>query len=94
MSAGKPLGIEMVQLDDSNRVIVLDRDLRQAVDYCIHGRVQCIGCQHWCLLGTESLKVVQSGVAPVCNVCASLHITADTPMVGEVEDRKIGDGPH
>lgn len=79
------------------QVVVLDRvDENVETEYCIHGRVQCHKCLAWCLLGSETLKLVRSGsVVGICMPCArKLPSEAWSRRAGHIDDHKREDGPH
>jgi hypothetical protein len=82
----------------ANSVVVLDRiEPGQPVpDYCIHGRATCVGgCGEWVWLGSETVKLVESGRAqPVCRECVRLLVSPDVRLTGHVEDHRRADGPH
>lgn len=64
-------------------------------EYCIHGRVTCVGCGDWCWLGHQTYEAVSSGaVAPVCKPCAGQYIPAGLERSGNIQDHRRADGPH
>lgn len=84
---------------EGTAVIVLERIVEGVdPDYCIHGRCTCRNCDHWCWLGDETHKIVETGeVMPLCKECATVMIPPDAVKVGPIEranDHRRADGPH
>lgn len=83
-----PLSMQFIQPDRS-KVVILDRinDVAKP-DYCIHGRTKCFGCDQWCHLGSETLKVVESGAAtPMCIHCAN-GVVSKNNLIARAEDHR------
>lgn len=64
--------------------------------YCVHGRTVCVGgCNEWCWLGSETVKVVQSGEAlPLCVPCSRKIIPSGTQPAKRTHDHLRAHGPH
>lgn len=59
------------------RIVVVERRQPNAVpEYIVHGETQCRGCDHWCWLGSETMKLVLKGLQAVCVECASTSAQA------------------
>lgn len=84
--------------DDTERtaVVVLERvTIHRTTDYCVHGRVKCVTCGHWCWLGNRTLDLVSTGAAlPVCQPCVRELIPPGTPVDCNANDHRRADGPH
>jgi hypothetical protein len=89
--ASRPaIGFNLVQTD-RQKLIVLERieDNPEPVDYCVHGRTKCFGCDRWCHLGPETFEVVNSGSAtPYCMQCATPLVQDPRLYIGSYDDRK------
>lgn len=67
--AKPPLTIKFVKTD-RRKAVILERTTKPPA-FMVWGRTRCMHCDHWCHLGGETLKVVESGEAsPMCDVCA------------------------
>ncbi len=83
-------------------LVVLDviDELETPPAHCVHGRTQCIQCQRWCWLGSQTYPKVVSGEAyPACKDCAYLILNhpanRDTAkLLGNAGDHQRADGPH
>ncbi len=82
-----PLSMKFVQ-PDRRKLVVLGRIADDPEpDYCVHGRTRCYECDAWCHLGSETIKVVESGEAmPMCTHCATGLIKPDG-LIRHVDDR-------
>lgn len=80
-------------------LVVLDRVVRHKTpEYCVHGYVSCVKCDHMCWLGHETVKgVTERGLVPICLDCAK-KMKANGLLPGEpddrIEDHLRKDGPH
>lgn len=83
-------------------IIILDRisPIGALPDYCVHGRVRCYRCDHWCYLGTSTHDYVLRGAHPICEPCG-LEIAKEHPdfdweanRIARAEDHRREDGPH
>lgn len=66
-----PLEMQFVMPDRQKMICLEAIEDVPAPTYCVHGRTKCFGCERWCHLGVETLKVVSAGIAtPYCMRCS------------------------
>lgn len=78
-------------------VVVVDRIVDgEQPDYCVHGKVTCHRCEHWCWLGDKTYETVITGeVAPMCVECATeIGVHLHGVPIQNVGDHLRKDGPH
>lgn len=76
-------------------VVIVDRvrDLTEAPTYCIHGFTNCVKCDEWCYLGSETKRVVLSREAvPLCIVCGQESIPEGSELMKRVFDHPADRG--
>lgn len=65
------------------KMVVVDRVdelTEEELDYCVHGRCTCFGCQKWCWLGSETYAAVTAQQArPVCKPCMTAAMEKMSP---------------
>ena len=93
-----PLGVTKIEMitPGKDAVVVLERVQKGSQPaYCVHGKTQCIFCEHWVWLGDKTVEVVRSGqAAPLCLDCANTYLHPKTPKKGKVKDHLRSEGEH
>lgn len=70
-----PFGLNFVDSDRSRWVCLGRIADTPEPDYVVHGKTKCLLCDKWCWLGSETFKLINSGVAsPWCLQCATEHM--------------------
>lgn len=59
-------------------------------EYCVHGRVTCVGCGEWLWLGSGTYEIVAKGkAAPMCIPCAQERAeTSEFTLLRNVRDHR------
>lgn len=85
-----PISIRLIK-PDRRKMVVLGRvEDDPEPDFHVVGRTKCFGCDRWCYLGHETIKVVESGEAtPFCLQCAT-PLMPKVKFVGRADDSGAG----